>query len=93
MIGKRGNSFHDVRMSFENACRRAGIEGFRFHDLRHTAASHLAMAGVPLRTVGEILGHKTAAMTERYAPLPPSTREKRSKACRIGRRGKKIVTK
>ena len=70
-IGKTGNPFHDVRTSFENACRRAGIEGFRFHDLRHTAASHLAMAGVPLRTVGEILGHKTAAMTERYAHLTP----------------------
>lgn len=70
-IGKTGKPFHDVRTSFENACRRAGIEGFRFHDLRHTAASHMAMAGVPLRTIGEILGHKTAAMTERYAHMTP----------------------
>lgn len=70
-IGKTGKPFHDVRTSFENACRQAGVEGFRFHDLRHTAASHMAMAGVPLRTIGEILGHKTAAMTERYAHLTP----------------------
>ncbi len=75
-IGKVGNPFHDVRTSFENACRRAGIEGFRFHDLRHTAASHMAMAGVPLRTIGEVLGHRTAAMTERYAHLTPEHKRK-----------------
>jgi integrase len=75
-IGKTGTPFHDVRTSFENACRRAGIEQFRFHDLRHTAASHMAMAGVPLRTIGEILGHKTAAMTERYAHLTPEHKRK-----------------
>jgi len=38
---------------------------------RHTAASYLVMAGVPIRTVGEILGHKSMAMTERYAHLSP----------------------
>ena len=69
--GKVGIPFHDVRTSFETACRKAGIEGFRFHDLRHTAASHMVMRGVPLKTVGEILGHKTAAMTDRYSHLSP----------------------
>jgi integrase len=70
-IGKVGEPFQDVDTSFEKACAKAGIEGFRFHDLRHTAASHMIMAGVPFRTVGEILGHKTAAMTERYSHLSP----------------------
>jgi integrase len=70
-IGKVGKPFQDVDTSFENACTAAGIEGFRFHDLRHTAASHMIMRGVPFRTVGEILGHKTAAMTERYSHLTP----------------------
>jgi integrase len=60
-----------VRTSFRNACKAAKIEGFRFHDLRHTAASHMAMAGVPLNTVGDILGHRTSAMTERYSHLTP----------------------
>ncbi len=75
-VGKDGEPFHDVRTAFENACRRAGIEGFRFHDLRHTAASHMVMAGVPFKTVGEILGHTTSAMTERYSHLTPEHKRK-----------------
>lgn len=66
---KKGRPFGDMRTAFENACLAAGITNFRFHDLRHTAASHLAMAGVPMKAVGEILGHKTASMTQRYAHL------------------------
>ncbi|GAB4371897.1 MAG: site-specific integrase [Deltaproteobacteria bacterium] len=75
-IGKVGEPFHDVRTSFERACMKAGIENFRFHDLRHTAASHMVMAGVPMKTVGEILGHKAATMTERYSHLTPEHKRK-----------------
>jgi integrase len=70
-FGKSGQPFHDVRSSFGTACGKAGIKNFRFHDLRHTAASHMVMAGVPLKTVAEILGHMTTAMTERYSHLLP----------------------
>jgi integrase len=70
-IGTPGKPFQDVDTSFENACTKARITGFRFHDLRHTAASYMVMAGVPMKTVGEILGHKTATMTERYSHLTP----------------------
>ena len=61
-----------MRNGFVNLLQRAGIEDFTFHDLRHTYASHLAMEGVPLYTIGQLLGHKSSKMTERYAHLSPN---------------------
>lgn len=57
------------RAAWEAALRRAGIEDFRFHDLRHTAASYLAMSGATLTEIAAVLGHKTLAMVKRYAHL------------------------
>jgi integrase len=58
-----------IRDAFANAVKRAGIEDFRFHDLRHSAASYLAMNGASLMEIAEILGHKTLSMVKRYAHL------------------------
>jgi integrase len=60
-----------LRGRFQRALRDAGIEGFVWHDLRHTLASYLVMAGVNLTSVKALMGHKTIAMTLRYAHLAP----------------------
>ncbi len=51
---------------------RAGIQDFRWHDLRHTFGSRLAQAGVPLLAIKELLGHASITVTMRYAHLSPS---------------------
>jgi integrase len=56
-----------IREAFENALHRAGITNFRFHDLRHTAASYMAMAGATQGELMTILGHRSPSMTRRYA--------------------------
>jgi integrase len=61
----------DLRTSFENAVARAGIPNFRFHDLRHTFASHFMMRSGNLYDLKEILGHSDIKMTMRYAHLSP----------------------
>ena len=60
-----------VNRVFLPALKAAKIEGFTWHCLRHTFASRLVMAGVDIRTVQELLGHKTLAMTLRYSHLSP----------------------
>jgi integrase len=61
----------DPRGWFNAACDEAKIQGVTWHTLRHTFASRLVMAGVGLKTVQELMGHKTIAMTARYAHLSP----------------------
>jgi integrase len=67
--GKHPNKPFCFRKLSNEALVRAGIEDFRFHDLRHTAASYLAMNGATLFEIGEVLGHKSVETTKRYAHL------------------------
>ncbi len=66
-----GTQIKAVKRSFNTACRRAGIEDFHIHDLRHTCAAWLVSAGVPLTEVRDLLGHASVVVTERYAHLSP----------------------
>jgi len=59
----------DYAKLFKAAVASAGIKNFRFHDLRHTAASYLAMNGATTPEIAAVLGHKTLAMVKRYAHL------------------------
>ena len=69
--GERVFDCMNLRKLYEAAVRQAKLEDVNFHTLRHTFASHLAMAGVDLKTIQELLGHQTFEMTLRYAHLSP----------------------
>ena len=56
---------------FPEVCKQAGVPDFTWHCLRHTFASRLVMAGVDLRTVQELMGHRSIVTTMRYAHLTP----------------------
>lgn len=58
--------------AWNTALRCSKIQDFRFHDLRHTAASYLSMSGANIKDIADILGHKSLAMTHRYAHLSKS---------------------
>ena len=59
----------EIRKAWETCRKRAELDDFRFHDLRHTAGSLLAMSGASTREIAEVLGHKTMAMAKRYSHL------------------------
>ena len=67
----RGKPVKSMKVAFNNARTRAGLEDVRFHDLRHTFASRLVQAGIPLYEVMHLTGHKSLEMVQRYSHLAP----------------------
>lgn len=69
-----GKPLHDVRSSWDKVLVEAGIYNFRWHDLRHSFASHLVQSGIDLYVVKDLMGHSNVKMTERYAHLAPQNK-------------------
>ncbi len=68
---RSGGRLSNIKKGFEAVISAAKVEGFRFHDLRHTFASRLVMAGVDINTVRELMTHADIKMTLVYAHLSP----------------------
>ena len=82
--GKTGGRLTHTKNSFRTACDTAGLTDFRFHDLRHSAGTRLAEAGVNIVVIAEILGHGSLTMTKRYThATDAANREAMQKLARL----------
>ncbi|HET9531102.1 MAG TPA: site-specific integrase [Blastocatellia bacterium] len=70
-------SLPNISIAFNKACKKAGIEDFRFHDLRHTFGTRLADAGVDVVTIAALMGHSSIQMAMRYTH-PTEDRNRRA---------------
>ena len=72
-LSATGNALNQIsRKAFQNGCARAGIEKFRFHDLRHTWASWHAQNSTPLMALKELGGWEDVTMVQKYAHMGAS---------------------
>jgi site-specific recombinase XerD len=74
-VNHDGEKLRGHRDWFDPALAESGVQDYTWHCNRHTFASRLVMAGVDLRTVGDLLGHRTPSMTWRYSHLAPSHKQ------------------
>ena len=81
---KEGQPRSDLKRPWKRVTARAGLEGVRLHDLRHTFASMGAMSGMGLPIVGKLLGHASPATTARYAHLADDPLRRASDAISSG---------
>jgi len=76
VFSENGKPYLDVKTGWWTALEKAGIENFTFHGLRHTFGSRLGMAGVDIKTIAELMGHKDIKMTMRYSHPTPEHKRK-----------------
>ena len=73
---RTGKKYVNIDDGFKEACKRAKIDNFSFHDLRHTTATRLVANGVDLQTVKDLLAHSSIVTTQRYQhPTPENMRK------------------
>lgn len=70
-----GKKFDNLKKTWQAVLKKANIENYRWHDMRHDFASRLVIKGVDLNTVRELLGHSDMKMTQRYAHLSPERKK------------------
>jgi len=70
IIHYRGKKIKSVKRAFLNLVKKSGIKDFKFHDLRHTAATYLYLNGVSIYTIQRILGHRDIETTLKYTHIP-----------------------
>jgi site-specific recombinase XerD len=88
---KTGEKLENARRAWEGVLREAGIENFRWHDMRHDFASQLVMRGVDLTVVCELLNHSNLKLTMRYAHLAPKQKLNAVQALNRRTKGYKII--
>jgi len=90
---KQGCTLTDVKTAFNAGCRKAGIVGFRFHDLRHTFGTRAADSGVALNAVAAVMGHADIHTTMRYAHATDEGRRRAVEAVerQVGNSGSVLV--
>lgn len=76
VFSDNGKPYGDIKTGWWTALKKAGIENFRFHDCRHTFGTRLGMAGIDIRTIQELMGHKDIKMTMRYSHPTPEHKRK-----------------
>lgn len=88
---KNGKSYVSFQKSWEGLLARTGIKDMRFHDLRHTFASHFLMNGGDLYTLKEILGHKELDTTARYLTVTTSHKVKSMEIFQVAENESKVI--
>lgn len=79
-----GKKMDNCKKAWAALLKRANIQDFRWHDMRHDFASQLVMKGADLNTVRELMGHADLKMTLRYAHLAPSIKQKTVELLNLG---------
>jgi len=88
----QGRAIRTIRSAFQTACRKAGLEGLRFHDLRHTAATRMVESGANIVAISKILGHSDIKTTMRYAHPEDSLKEALESLGNYGKNTTNIAT-